>query len=583
MCLLTVLNTCTDAFLEPERFIRDTLVVTNDSIVGNEAFGTIVSIGDKIVEYGHTWSPTSAKPNIENNSTKDPKMVVNSNITRGTKITSTIGGITPGNKYFVWSYAIDENDYIYWGDSLEYTPVFNDFAVSFTHELDNPCVAPCVAKFTDTTNPGTETIIGWHWNFGDGNTSIERNPMHTFSLPDTFTVQLTVTTANELPRTIEQIVIIPASKIEKPILGFGIPVGVIQVDEDFIVMGNGTNSGGENDIYFLRIDRFGALVDNPIKDGTYNLNHGDNITAITPLSNGNIGVAGTTVDLTDEDKDFYYLEVSPTGNIQQGPYKFNRNQSDEEANNIIEVLGSSIAMVGKTTDSSGSSDVYLVWFSIVNGSPTFKFRVPIFNPGENENGYAVTYTPNSANINVENFFIAGTIGSPTDPILIKTNEQGVLVNDFPKRLPINENSLGTGFDNAFDIQLLSSGNLMFTGESFSSEANGNLYLIKTDKDGNRILPYPINMDINMELTSDKGNRLIELVDDTVMVAGFTNQNAALFKIAPSGSLLSGWEFGGPGTELFTSVSKTTDGGYVAVGWNGGTLYFVKTDQFGKSN
>ena len=46
--------------------------------------------------------------------------------------------------------------------------------------------------FTDqSTSNGT--IIIWAWNFGDGNTSADQNPIHTYSKPGTYTVCLNIT------------------------------------------------------------------------------------------------------------------------------------------------------------------------------------------------------------------------------------------------------------------------------------------------------------------------------------------------------------------------------------------------------
>ncbi len=49
--------------------------------------------------------------------------------------------------------------------------------------------APLAVSFTDlsTNNPST-----WHWDFGDGTTSDEQHPVHTFTSPGTYTVTLTV-------------------------------------------------------------------------------------------------------------------------------------------------------------------------------------------------------------------------------------------------------------------------------------------------------------------------------------------------------------------------------------------------------
>jgi PKD repeat protein len=45
-------------------------------------------------------------------------------------------------------------------------------------------------RFTDTS---TGSPDGWVWDFGDGNTSSEQNPLFTYTVPGTFTVRLRAT------------------------------------------------------------------------------------------------------------------------------------------------------------------------------------------------------------------------------------------------------------------------------------------------------------------------------------------------------------------------------------------------------
>ncbi len=55
---------------------------------------------------------------------------------------------------------------------------------------------PLEVTFTDSSSDGTASITSWSWDFGDGTTSSEENPIHTFSTAGTFEVSLTVQSAD---------------------------------------------------------------------------------------------------------------------------------------------------------------------------------------------------------------------------------------------------------------------------------------------------------------------------------------------------------------------------------------------------
>jgi PKD repeat protein len=61
------------------------------------------------------------------------------------------------------------------------------------------------AEFTDTSNP---PATGWLWNFGDGGTSTQQNPVHLYLTPGTYTVTLTISNYNCSSQTLQQIVVI---------------------------------------------------------------------------------------------------------------------------------------------------------------------------------------------------------------------------------------------------------------------------------------------------------------------------------------------------------------------------------------
>ena len=54
-------------------------------------------------------------------------------------------------------------------------------------------ITSLTAAFTDTSSDSDGNIVDWSWNFGDGNTSTEQNPVHTYDSAGTYEVSLTVT------------------------------------------------------------------------------------------------------------------------------------------------------------------------------------------------------------------------------------------------------------------------------------------------------------------------------------------------------------------------------------------------------
>jgi len=48
-------------------------------------------------------------------------------------------------------------------------------------------------RFTDASSDSDGSVTGWSWRFGDGSTSAEPEPAHSYAEPGTYTVELTVT------------------------------------------------------------------------------------------------------------------------------------------------------------------------------------------------------------------------------------------------------------------------------------------------------------------------------------------------------------------------------------------------------
>jgi PKD repeat protein len=77
-----------------------------------------------------------------------------------------------------------------------YITVFASPTVSFTANLTTAC-APAAVQFTDhSTSPPGSSITSWLWDFGDGGTSAQQNPSHTYTNTGFYTVTLQVTNSN---------------------------------------------------------------------------------------------------------------------------------------------------------------------------------------------------------------------------------------------------------------------------------------------------------------------------------------------------------------------------------------------------
>ncbi|MFP4172869.1 MAG: PKD domain-containing protein, partial [Candidatus Hydrogenedentota bacterium] len=64
-------------------------------------------------------------------------------------------------------------------------------------------MAPLEVQFEDLSDGGTDSITDWHWDFGDGATSGEQNPVHVYEAAGAYTVSLRIETDRLSHRRIE--------------------------------------------------------------------------------------------------------------------------------------------------------------------------------------------------------------------------------------------------------------------------------------------------------------------------------------------------------------------------------------------
>ncbi len=148
--------------------------------------------------------------------------------------------------------------------------------------------APLSVQFTDLSR----NVTGRNWNFGDGNSSIEQNPKHTYFVTGNYTVNLTVNDDNGTNSKIQEIIvhealnkdkILPVANIASNVTSGYAPLSVLFTDlsQNAIIwnwnFGDGATSTEQNPMHTYPAE------------GTYTVN--------LEVSNAN-GTASKTVTIT---------------------------------------------------------------------------------------------------------------------------------------------------------------------------------------------------------------------------------------------------------------------------------------------
>jgi len=180
------------------------------------------------------------------------------------------------------------------------------------------------------------------------------------------------------------------------------------------------------------------------------------------------------------------------------------------------------------------------------------------------------------------YIIAGGTGSygagGSDVYLVKTDANGNLI--WQKTFG------GIGNDYGYSVTQISDGGYIITGETrsyaTSGDVYGDVYLIKTDANGNMIWQKTFG-----GTNYDCGYSVVQVSDGNYIIAGETGSYGAgehdvyLIKTDSNGNMVWQKTYGGFSVDIGYSIAQTSDGDYIITGeFNDDDVYLIKTDANG---
>ncbi len=180
--------------------------------------------------------------------------------------------------------------------------------------------------------------------------------------------------------------------------------------------------------------------------------------------------------------------------------------------------------------------------------------------------------------NDNGFIITGYIWSLGEDIyLIKTDSNGdtLWTRTYGK----------SGWESGYSVRQTNDNGYIITGSTDIEAGNTDVYLIKTDTNGDTLWTKTYGGSFH-----DRGHSVQQTNDNGYIIAGFTDYSsgaidACLIKTDENGDTLWTKTYGGNTLDWACSVQQTNDNGYIIAGFtnsfgNSNDIYLIKTDENG---
>ena len=316
-------------------------------------------------------------------------------------------------------------------------------------------------------------------------------------------------------------------------------------DGGYIIAGySGALTECGTQVYLIKTDAYGkelwskTFVKGPAKSVQQTTDGGYIITGYTTIC-GTVG-------------DAFLIKTDAIGNVLWTK-TFGGGNGSDWGNSVQQTTDGGYIIVGSTGSfGTGWYNIYLIKTD-KNGNEQWN---KIFGGSEDDTGNSVQQTTDGGYIIVgkTESFGAGY----GDVYLIKTDKNGN--EQWSKTFG------GSDFDWGQSVQQTVDGGYIITGKTFSfGGGQGDVYMIKTDKNGNELWNETFGGS-----AESRGNSVQQTTDGGYIITGWTRSlstsgDVYLIKTDKNGNELWNETFGGSGYDIGSSVQQTIDGGYIIAG------------------